>query len=113
MTEAEMNRLLQAYGSGETPKRSFAQRAGDTARDVGKSIESGLTRGVVGIPGAPADIVRFGQMARDYMRSTNIGGPSQGTFEDVRKRRDARARGGEHRPAQALDARGGWQSGHH
>ena len=88
MTEAEINRLLQAYGSGETPKRSVAQRAGDIARDVGKSVESGLTRGVVGIPGAPADIVRFGQMARDYMRSTNIGGPSQGTFEDVRKRRD-------------------------
>lgn len=94
MTQEEIDRLLRAYGSSNSesrpPPRSTLQKIGDTAHDVGKTIETGLTKGVVGTPGAPADLVRLGQAARDYMRSTNIGGPSQGTFEEVRAREDAK-----------------------
>ena len=66
------------------------QRVVEGVEDVGRSIQTGLARGVVGTPGAPADIARLGQAARDYMRSTNIGGPSQGTYAEVRAREDAR-----------------------
>jgi hypothetical protein len=92
MTEEEIANLVKAYGSssGKPAERSTLQKVGDTARDVGKTIETSLTKGVVGTPGMPADMVRLGQLARDYMRSTNIGGPSQGTFAEVRAREDAK-----------------------
>jgi hypothetical protein len=96
MTQEEINNLLKAYGtSGEAaPKRpkprSTTQRIVEGVEDVGRSIQTGLARGVAGAPGMPADLVRLGQAARDYMRSTNIGGPSQGTYAEVRAREDAK-----------------------
>lgn len=107
MTEAERkewNNIYKAYGRGgeERPQAASAaasppaaappanwwERTKDAAGDYMKSSVTGIARGVAGFPGSPADIVKFGQLARDYMRSTDIGGPSEGTYADVRKRRD-------------------------
>ena len=106
MTQEEIDRIKRRFSKPETdakpagapaapkpapPKpKGWMERAGEIALDVGKTIDTGLTRGVIGSPGMPADISKLGQLARDYIRSTNIGGPSQGTFEEVRAREDAR-----------------------
>jgi hypothetical protein len=107
MTEAEQRQwdnLYKAYGRSTdtspaaaeptavavktTPPDNWWERTKDTAGDYMKSGVTGIARGVAGFPGTPADIVKFGQLARDYMRSTNIGGPSEGTYAGVRERRD-------------------------
>ena len=102
MTQEEMDAIKRRFSKPEAPSgppaagapaarpaAALPRAAVSTGYDVGKSIERGVDKGVVGSPGVFADMVRLGQLARDYTRSTNIGGPSQGTFDDIRKRRDA------------------------
>ena len=86
--QAKLDAKIQGLPAPKTDKKPIV---GDTvlgtAKDVGLSLLSGLGKGVVGLPGLPADLLSFPAHAADLIESARTGDSPTA----VRARNDARA----------------------